>query len=262
MTATAHFRTTKDMVRRSILIWSGILVAPWLLAHANPKDARGLIEAAVAAHGSAKLAQADVTFTFRDTQYRMRRANGRFSYERWTINQGRKVHDVLSNEGLIRTVDGEPVSMPDGHRRSVSNSLNSVVYFASLPLPLLDPAAKHRYAGTDTVKGVRYDRVEVTFTAKGGGDDHDDVFVYWIREDNRRIDYLAYRFHTGDGGVRFRVAYDRTVVNGVAFQHYLNYRHPVTETPLRSLSARFERGELELLSKIETYVESVKADQS
>ncbi len=85
-----------------------------------------------------------------------------------------------------------------------SNSVNSVAYFALLPFRLNDAAVNKRYIGTSEIKGEPYFEIEVTFQQKGGGKDHDDVFIYWIHQQHFTMDYLAYSFIVDGGGTRFR----------------------------------------------------------
>jgi len=53
------------------------------------------------------------------------------------------------------------------------------------------------------------------------------------------------------GGVRFRSAYNRRVIDGIIFQDFINYKAKIG-TPLFDLPSLYEKGELEELSRIET----------
>lgn len=199
----------------------------WSACRAEP-DAQELIDRALDAHGSATLDRAAVAFDFRGKHFTVTRDGGRFSYERTyadTLESGAvvAVREVLRNDGLVREVDGRRVDLTDAERRSLETALNSVVYFALLPYKLNDPAVQKRYLGTDTLAGAPYHEVEVTFRQEGGGRDHQDRFVYWIHAERYTMDYLAYRFHTDGGGVRFRQAVNPRTVGGVRFADYLNF---------------------------------------
>ena len=106
-----------------------------------------------------------------------------------------------------------------------------------LPLPLLDPAVRAVRLEPATIDGRSSERIEVRFTEQGGGDDHDDVYLYWFDADTLRLRFLAYRFHTGEGGVRFRVAKNERTIGGVTFFDYDNYSHPDHGVALGSLPA-------------------------
>ena len=67
------------------------------------------------------------------------------------------------------------------------------------------------------------------------------------------IDYLAYKFYTGEGGARFRVAYNPREIGGLRFVDYKNYKvDPWKSVDLKDLGEMYETGKLELLSGIVT----------
>ena len=140
--------------------------------------------------------------------------------------------------------------MTEKKKRAYSNSVNSVHYFAFLPSFLNDAAVHKTYVGETTIKGKAYYKIRVTFDQEGGGDDHDDVYMYWIDKEDYSMDYLAYSFHVNGGGVRFRSAYNARNVEGITFQDYVNYKHD-KETPVENLDALYEEDKLIELSRIE-----------
>jgi hypothetical protein len=193
----------------------------------EPPSAPALIDSAIAAHGGSVLDRAAVTFRFRSDTFRVRRDDGRFRYTRtYTDSLGRPVREVLSNDSLYRVVDGRRAALDDEGRSDVRTAVNSVVYFALLPYFLDAPAVQAAYDGRDTVRGVPYHRVRVTFREEGGGQDHQDRFVYWFRADSTyAMDYLAYAYGLGAGeepGTRFRAAFNTRRVAGVRFADYRN----------------------------------------
>jgi hypothetical protein len=62
---------------------------------------------------------------------------------------------------------------------------------------------------------------------------------------------LAYDFYVNDGGVRFRVAYNERYIKGIRFVDYENYKPMDDVTTIDNIDAKYESGDLELLSKIE-----------
>jgi hypothetical protein len=132
-----------------------------------------------------------------------------------------------------------------------TGALNSVIYFATLPHKLKDDAVHKKYIEEITINGSNYDVIEITFSQEGGGEDFDDEYYYWINQDTRKIEYLAYNYQVNGGGVRFRQAFNTRVVEGITFQDYINYKAPV-KTPLKELPVLFEQGKLKELSKIIT----------
>ena len=194
----------------------------------NPTpSAAAVIDSARAAHRAPVLDEAVVTFDFRGDDYRVRQDGGPFHYRRsYADSLGRPVTEGLTDEGIYRVVNGDTVSLSSSERDAVETTVNSVTYFALLPEPLGDSAVQPTYSGRDTIDGVPYHRVKVTFRQEGGGKDWEDVFMYWFRTDTYAMDYLAYAFGQGpdeEPGTRFREAYNVRRVNGVRMADYHNY---------------------------------------
>lgn len=226
-----------------------------------PKAER-IIEKAQVAHGSNVLDRAVVTFSFRGKQFTVRRDNGLFSYTRtYTDSAGRQVQEVLANDTLYQTVAGKRQALSTDKRKSVKEAVNSVVYFALLPHALDDPAVQSRYLGDTSVDGEPYHEVEVTFQKEGGGRDWEDRFVYWIHRNRHTIDYLAYYYHTGESGSRFRKAVNLRKVEGVRFADYLNYKAKLDTlgAEVEQYDDLFEAGGLEKVSEIVLDSVQVKA---
>ena len=193
-------------------------------------EALALIDRARTHHGSAALDRAEVTFSFRGTPFVLRRDGGRFRYVRTTTDSlGRTVEEVVDNDGAHRFVDGAPVPLDAAEARRVDTAVNSVAYFALLPAQLSDPAVRARLLTPDRVGGEDYDRVEVTFAQDGGGADHGDRYVYWLRRSDGQIGHYAYTYDVAPGdtaraatGTRFRVPVRARRVGGVLFQDWRN----------------------------------------
>ena len=235
-------------------IFSGMLAVVLLLGSlgcATRPDAQEIVDRAREAHGSDVLDRAVVEFDFRGKHFRVRRDDGLFSYERtYTDSTGARVREVLNNDELFRTINGERVALSDEERRSVKTAVNSVVYFALLPYALNDPAVQKRYVGEEQIEGEPYHRVEVTFQKEGGGRDYEDRFVYWFHQNRHTLDYLAYRYHTDGGGTRFRKASNPREVNGVRFADYLNYTADTIDTSITRYGQMMEADSLQQVSTV------------
>lgn len=214
-----------------------------------PTDPAGrLIARAINAHGGARYNRAHYAFVFRDRTYTFQNDGPRYRYTR-TDTLGNR--DVLDNDGIRRSQNGTPVTLSEKQQNAYAEALNSVIYFATLPHKLQDPAVRATHAGSTTIEEEPYEVLDVRFTEANGGTDHDDTFRYWIHAKRHTIDYLAYNYRVSGGGVRFRRAYNPRTVGGIRFQDYVNYKAPVG-TPLVALPQLYEQGALEELSRIET----------
>jgi hypothetical protein len=219
-------------------------------------SAAAVIDSARTAHGAPVLDRAVVTFQFRGDAYRLRHDEGRLHYRRsYTDSLGRSVTDGFTNDTLYRLVEGDTVSLSASERDDIETTVNSVAYFALLPEPLGDPAVEPTYSGRDTIDGVPYHRIQVTFRQEGGGEDWEDIFVYWFRADTYAMDYLAYAYGLGgneEAGTRFREAYNVRRVNGVRVADYYNYTlDTLSADQLAQYPDLLEREALRLVSRIE-----------
>ncbi|MEF8939462.1 MAG: DUF6503 family protein [Salinivenus sp.] len=220
-------------------------------------SAAAIVDSAVAAHGGAVLDRAVVSFVFRGDQYRIRQDEGQFHYRRtYTDSLDQTITDGLTNDGVYRVVDGDTVALSEDERGSVRTTVNSVSYFALLPHPLGDSAVQPEYSGRDTIDGTPYHRIRVTFQQEGGGQDWEDIFMYWFRTDTYAMDYLSYAFGLAptdtDTGTRFREAYNVRRVEGVRFADYRNYTSDTLSYDRMALYPDlWARDALELVSRIE-----------
>ncbi|WP_446050315.1 DUF6503 family protein [Zobellia laminariae] len=217
----------------------------------EPDEAETLVQQAITAHGGDRYNKAHYSFTFRDKDYTFQNDGNKYIYTASMKEKGNEIIDLLDNGKLLRKVNGKPVSLSPKDTAKYTEALNSVIYFATLPHKLNDKAVNKTYIEHTTIKGEDYKAIEVTFDQKGGGTDHDDVFMYWINAKSKTIDYLAYKYETNDGGVRLRSSYNRRTVDGIIFQDYINYKAPIGTT-LTDLPSLLEKGKLEELSRIET----------
>lgn len=210
-----------------------------------------ILQEAIKAHGGELYDQANYEFIFRDKKYTFKNKGNDFVYTVKSTKDGNTTYDILENGTFYREVNNTSVTLSEKKENSAKNAVNSVIYFATLPHKLNDPAVNKTFVEETTIKGEKYNVLKVTFNEEGGGDDHDDEYHYWINQSTKKIDYLAYNYQVNGGGVRFRSAYNTRVVDGITFQDYINYKAEVG-TPLKDLPALYEKGSLKELSRIET----------
>ena len=212
--------------------------------------AQQIVNKSIVAFGSDKISTSKISFTFRKKSYIATRNNGIYALEKITNETSVETRDVLSNKGFVRYKNSELVQVPDSMATRYSNSVNSVHYFSVLPFGLNDKAVHKKRLSDVTIKGIDYYKIQVTFSEDGGGDDFDDVFLYWIKKDNFQLDYLAYKYNTGKGGMRFRAVKNESVVNGIRFVNYNNYKPADPTTDFFSIEAAYQNGQLKKVSEI------------
>ncbi|WCO00491.1 DUF6503 family protein [Psychroserpens ponticola] len=213
-----------------------------------------IINTAIKHSGGDKITSSIIDFDFRDKHYSAIRNDGRFLLNRLTVTANKdSIFDVLTNDGFERfTGNMTPVIVEDSMKVKYSASVNSVHYFSILPYGLNDKAVNKSLLNDVEINGQTYHTVKVTFNQDGGGEDYEDVFLYWIDTKTFELDYLAYSYAEDDGiGVRFREAYNERYINEVRFIDYNNYKPIDATVPLSELPKLFENGQLKLLSKIE-----------
>lgn len=221
--------------------------------------AQEIIDKTISAAGGEKYSNFELEFDFRDKHYKAIRDGGTFQYERHFKDSVNQIRDVLTNNGFQRFINNELANIPDSMAVKYTSSVNSVHYFALLPSQLNDAAVNKTYLGKVTIKDKVYHKVKVTFDQEGGGEDYEDVFVYWITADTFKADFIAYSYIESDGvGLRFREAYNERMVNGLRFVDYNNYKPEDSIQDVTALDKLFESNALKLLSKIETENITVK----
>lgn len=235
---------------RTLLMLIVIVVLSSCKTEEKILSAQEVIDKSILASGADKVSTAAIKFNFRNRHYTAIRNKGKFSLIRNTKNDVSETKDILSNNGFERYVNDEFIIIPDSMSTRYSGSINSVHYFAVLPYGLNDAAVKKKLLKETTVKGKAYYKIQVSFSEDGGGEDFDDVFVYWINKQDFKIDYLAYSFHVNGGGKRFREATNERIINGIRFVDNNNYKAKNASTKLENLDKAFESSGLEKLSEI------------
>ncbi|OEK06271.1 DUF6503 family protein [Roseivirga misakiensis] len=210
-----------------------------------------IIDKSIEYHQMGNLDNTSFSLTFRDIDYTYKNEKGLYEYTRTQIDStGATVIDRMDNDTLRRTVNGVEPEITDEKRAAYTRSVNSVIYFFRLPFGLNDPAVNKIYVGETNIKGKAYHEVKVTFAQEGGGEDYDDVFLYWFDKEDYSMDYLAYLYHTDEGGMRFREAINPRRVNGMLIQDYVNYKPENEDIDIMTIDELFNENKLVELSKI------------
>ena len=221
--------------------------------------AQQIIDKTIENAGGTLYTCSSIDFTFRDKAYSLEYINSNKILKRKFDTDSSTITDIRRNNGFERIIGNQAVHVADTTARKYANSINSVHYFAYLPYGLNDPAVNKKLLGNRKVKGEEYYTIQITFDQEEGGDDFEDVYVYWINKETFKPDYLAYEFHVDGGGMRFREAYNERFVEGIRFVDYSNYK-PVDAASVHDLDQLYADNKLELLSRIELKDIQVNAD--
>lgn len=213
-------------------------------------EAQALIDKAISLHGGNLYQDADIAFSFRGKQYTSTHDQGAFTYTRGFEEEGDSYKDIMTSETFVRKINGEPVAVPDTMVRKYRNSINSVLYFALLPYKLNDAAVKKKYMGQVKLGEKDYHQIEITFAQEGGGEDHQDVFLYFVDTETGLMDHLAYSYETEGGGRRFRKGYNYRTIDGIRFADYVNFKDNPT-SDIHQIADAYNAGKLDTLSLIE-----------
>jgi len=227
------------------------IVCLLLYACASTTDPQRIIDRAIEVAGGEKFDKSTIEFDFRNRHYIAHRDYGTYSLERVFKDSSNIVHDYLTNDGFHREINDQPASVPDTMAVKYARSVNSTLYFALLPYGLNDPSVRKKYLGTTSIDGQQYFIVQVTFAEIGGGEDFNDIFIYWIHETKYTMDYMAYLYYSEGGGLRFRKAVNPRKVDGVLFQDYINYMPKEDSVTIDQMESLYKRNELEELSRID-----------
>lgn len=238
-----------------VLLLAGVLLA-LLFQACSPSTketgtkARAVVDSCIAAHGGEQYAHSCIRFDFREKRYIRFRNQDRYVFVRsFRDSTGHNIRDIIDNGRYYRTTDGKQIPEPE-KASAHKASLNAVMYFAMLPYRLHDPAVKLSGAEKTSIREEPYYRIRVTFREKGGGQDHEDIYMYWIHREDYTMDYLAYRYYVNNGGVRFREVMNTETVKGIRFQDYINYKPASIPENLQTLETLFEKKKLKEVSRI------------
>lgn len=238
------------MVSTKLILSFALMVMLYSSCKEKELTAQDIVDRSIAAHGGDLYERSFISFKFRDRNYAIYRDGGMFTYERMYQDSIGSIHDYLNNDYFAREVNGRHFPLGSADSTRFANGLNSIIYFALLPYALNDPAVKKTLLEPSEIESTKYYKVKVTFSEEGGGEDFEDVYVYWFNAETFTMDYLAYSFKVNGGGTRFRKAQNRRVINGITFQDYLNYSGPEGFADIARFDELMKSGEIKLVSEI------------
>jgi hypothetical protein len=226
-----------------------LILLAFIYSSCNDPKPQEIVDKSIAFYKMDKLKNATLEFKFRTAKFRVMQNGGQYKYERFFTDSTGNVHDVLSNEGFKRILDGRELKLDQKDSDKYRQSLNAVIYFLYLPLKLNDASVIKKYLGESQIKDKRYHKIEISFENSKEAGDHSDVFYYWFDTEDYSMDHFAY----SSGGNRFREVLRSQEAGGVIFHDYVNYQMPLDDsiTTVDKYDSLYEAGRLRVLSQIE-----------
>ncbi len=226
-----------------------LIFLSFIYSSCNEPKPQVIVDKSIAFYKMDKLKNATLEFKFRTAKFKVMQNGGQYKYERFFADSTGNVHDVLSNEGFKRILDGKELKLDEIDSDKYRQSLNAVVYFLYLPLKLNDASVIKKYLGESQIRDKRYHKIEISFENSKEAGDHSDVFYYWFDTGDYSMDHFAY----SSGGNRFREVLRFQEAAGVIFQDYVNYQMPLDDstTTVDKYDSLYEAGRLRVLSQIE-----------
>ena len=232
-------------------IFRCLLLGILLSACTTEPTADEILANAIKVHGGDKVYNSTISFDFRTKHYKGNYTNGSYQLSRhFSDSLGNKYIDILTNDGFKRTINDSLVNITEEWIGKYSSSINAVFYFFRLPFNLKDEAVILSYLGQGVIDGTNYYKLKVTFAEEGGGEDFDDVFVYWFNTKTYTLDYLAYEYATDGGGKRFRKTFNQRDENGWLINDYINYKPYDLKVNIADYDKYYEENGFKKLSEI------------
>ncbi len=243
----------KKIMKKGLVFFALIGILSCKQKQVPKPSAQNIVDRGIEVSGGKRYITSNISFDFRNRKYILEQVNNRRVLKRILKTDTSEIVDIKTNNDFQRFINGNRVKLHDSMANKFANSVNSVHYFAYLPYGLNDPAVKKEYLGDISINGKYYHKVKVTFNQENGGDDFEDVFIYWFNDETFKPDYIAYEFEEDDGslGLRFRKAYNERTVKGIRFVDYQNLKPLEENQSLYELDSLFMKGRLKLLSIIE-----------
>jgi len=158
-----------------------------LMSSASSPEAAALLQSTINAHGGTKYETAHYAFVFRNKNYTFHNNHGEYTYTLSQEKDGVGYHDVLTNDSFTRSKNGVQQSLTQKQTTAYTEGVNSVVYFATLPHKLNDPAVNVSHEGITTISNKKYQVMKVTFDQEGGGRDFEDNYYYWVNDSTYKL---------------------------------------------------------------------------
>jgi hypothetical protein len=103
--------------------------------------AREIVDKSIEVHGGTKYEKFTAEFDFRKFHIKLMQNEGKFQYERISKDSANnEVWDIINNEGFLRIINGNQVTLSEKDITKYTNAVNSVAYCLCL-----SKSYSHRY---------------------------------------------------------------------------------------------------------------------
>lgn len=183
-----------------------IVISTVFTASAQKMDAKseGLINALVSVNGGwQKLASkkdVEYTYVYHDLQKGKDVSLERYIFDgqaSWAEYKQHEVNILPTQKGVAKqsALNGEYSVTLNGKSVTDKDAINSAIFFRSvnyywltMMYKLKDPGTIYKYLGNETVNGVNYDKVSLTFDAKDTGKEVNDEYVLFFNPKTHLVD--------------------------------------------------------------------------
>ena len=141
-----------------------LLLSTHLLMAQKKTDTKALeiVKKSVKAHGGDAYKNLNVSFDFRQFQYKIVLNKSKYLYQRtFQDSIGNTIVDLLDNGQFSRTVNGNKIELTERDHGRFKEATNSVAYFMLLPYKLLDKAVNLEYLGETDFENNKYYKIKV-----------------------------------------------------------------------------------------------------
>lgn len=173
-----------------------------------------------------KLKDVEYTYRYDDKAKGIDLSTERYIFQdesSWAEYREHNVNVLPGMGGVVKqsVVDGQPKITKDGQAVTDPAAVGGTsflrhanFYWFTMMYKLNDPNAVHSYEGKESVNGINYDKVKITY--KGTGKDADDIYIVYFNPNTHLADQFYFSlpaFGINDPVIRMELKYQK--INGV-----------------------------------------------
>lgn len=119
----------------------------------------------------------------------------------WALYSTHQVNLMPNTEGpvTIALVDGTPYASHDGKKISDAQTLGTAAFLRQanyfwfvMNFKLSDPGTNYEYMGTETVDGINYNKVSVSYDSDKTGKEQNDAYILYLNPTTHLVDQFFF----------------------------------------------------------------------